>query len=71
MSIKGKYAMSLSVHLDRIEASVFNCGSGDAVLGFRGSILGGSVSIHIPLSVAMATADAFNKAMAEHEGEKA
>lgn len=65
-----KYALQSSVHVDSIEAHSFHCSSGAAILSFKSGILTGTLSLHIPPSVADATADAFNEAMAEHERQE-
>ena len=63
-----KYAMQSSVHVDEIKASVWTAESFEmAILSFSSGILTGTLSLHIPPSVAQATADAFNEAMREHK----
>ena len=61
-----KYAMQSNVMVETINATVFVGSSGNAMLSFKAQI-GCALSLHIPLSVAKATADAFNAAMAAHE----
>lgn len=64
------HAMTSMSHHKSIKADVWRSPGVDrAILTFQGSH--GQFSLHIPPSVAQATADAFNKAMAENEGEKA
>ena len=64
-----KYAMQSSVHADNIKASVvWTAEDGErSILSFSSGILTGTLSLHIPPSVAQATADAFNEAMREHK----
>ena len=66
-----KYAMQSSVHVDEIKASVWTSDDGErSILSFESGVLTGTLSMHIPPAVAQATADAFNKAMREHERDK-
>ena len=68
---KMKYAMQSSVHADNITASVWTAESYEmAILSFSSGILTGTLSLHIPPSVAQATADAFNEAMEDHRQDE-
>ena len=63
-----KYAMQSSVHADNITASVWTSENSErSILSFSSGILTGTLSLHIPPSVAQATAAAFNEAMREHK----
>lgn len=62
------YAMQSSVHARHIEARTWTTPDGEsAILTFSSGILSGNLSMHIPPSVADATAAAFNEAMRAHE----
>lgn len=65
-----KYAIQSSTQVETLEATVFDAKGGRAILTFQEGI-GRNINMHIPLSVAQATADAFNAAMAAHEAEEA
>lgn len=53
--------------VETLHATVFVAESGNAILTFE-ECTGRSISMHIPPSVAKATADAFNAAMLAHVG---
>lgn len=62
------FSLNSNFLVKSIRAEAFTATSGNAILSFNEGI-GRGISLHVPPSVAEATAKAFNDAMAAHEAE--